>query len=64
MKKLTCSCEAGWRSPQFQVQITPLSWGLALGVSKRHAGIQVGPVAVAVWFGLPVFQYHAGVKTR
>jgi hypothetical protein len=61
MKNFSCGCEAGWRSPQFRVQITPLSWGLGVGVSKQHAGIQVGPVAVAVWFGRVVFETSVGV---
>lgn len=53
------SVEAGWRSPQLQVQITPLSWGLAYGHSPRHIGVQIGPIAVAVKYRLCSFLAQA-----
>jgi len=41
--------EAGWRSPQLQIQVMPFKWGLAIGFGKEWIGIVVGPLAVIVW---------------
>lgn len=48
--RLLCRAEIGWRNPQIQIQLTPLSWGLAFGLSKGHIGILVGPLAIVIWY--------------
>jgi hypothetical protein len=41
---------AGWQTPQLQMGLTPLEWGLEIGVSNQHFAVRVGPLAVAVWY--------------
>lgn len=42
----------GLRAPTFQVQITPLEWGIGFVVEwkrwRRHVGVQIGPVSLAL----------------
>ena len=43
--------DVGCISPQLQIQITPLSWGLVFCVKWSSIGLKVGPVAVRGWWG-------------
>jgi hypothetical protein len=43
-------CQAGLWQPQMQLQITPLCWGISAAWSVSKISLQLGPVAVAVWF--------------
>jgi len=62
---------AGCNNPQLQLQITPLAWGLELSVSRNkpyqsrfavyQIGLRVGPIAVAMWWGVPT-KWYAGAK--
>ena len=38
----------GSHVPAFDFCITPFWWGLEFGASKWHAGLRIGPVAIAV----------------
>ena len=44
--------EFGFWRPQIQVQITPLCWGIGGGFSRSKIALKIGPIAIAVWFGL------------
>jgi len=53
--------QGGWMTPQLQVQITPLSWGVGFvyqSTNKRPVklGFRVGCVAVSVWAGKGYFE--------
>ena len=48
--------EAGYRTPECAVQVTPLSWGLAFAYDTKNGipyrvAAQVGPIAVRFYFG-------------
>jgi hypothetical protein len=40
----------GFRSPQIQIQITPLQWGIGGCIGTSRIGLHLGPVAVVLWF--------------
>lgn len=55
------SLAGGFRSPQINIQITPLHWGLCFVLSyvgKRplHSGLKVGPISVSIFFGSADFE--------
>jgi len=42
--------EAGYWWPQLQIQITPLSWGIALSWGCATVACKLGPIAVCLWW--------------
>ena len=60
-------CEAGWMTPQFLMQITPLNWGFSFVYCSTKkvptkVGIKVGCVSLVLFVGKAYFDtkyaYH------
>lgn len=62
-KTIIGQLDAGWETPQLQIQITPLQWGFGFvicfsGKAITKMGCRVGPVAVAVYLRSRKFGTH------
>jgi len=56
MKDMWFEARAGWLTPQFDFQITPLEWGVAICWDNKRIGIRVGPIAMMVWLRWTKFE--------
>jgi len=43
--------EIGTTSPQLLIQITPLCWGIGMGVSDGYIYWRIGPIAMKIRYG-------------
>ena len=42
--------EAGFRGPNLQIQITPLRWGIAIGIGGGNISLTVGPFSIRLFW--------------
>jgi len=46
----------GCRSPQLQIQITPLQWHIGGGFGGGKIAFVLGPIAFALWYKVNTFE--------
>lgn len=63
MKYRSWIASVGTLSPQVQIQITPLMWGVEFGIGEWSVGAKVGPIAIRAWFGYSAFRMCRNSKT-
>lgn len=56
--------DAGFWNPQVLLQLTPLSWGFAAGLSKTHLGLRIGPLTIAIHWRISGFEARFETETR
>lgn len=58
MKERWFEARAGWLTPQLDIQVTPLEWGIGMCWNNSRVGFQLGPVAMLLWFRWTKFEMN------
>ena len=56
MKERWFEARAGWLTPQLDIQVTPLEWGIGFCLDNKRVGLRLGPVAMLLWFRWTKFE--------